>query len=118
MRIVLLSLLVLGSSLGGARASLAQAAPTLPSDTLHANYAPRSRSGPTPELAPSLPSDTLQATSPSAPDSGSEATPEETSPSAEPRAPDSAHPTELPDWAPWLLVPPEPPAPGPISVQV
>jgi hypothetical protein len=33
--------------------------PTLPSDTLEANFAPRSAPGPTPELAPSLPSDTL-----------------------------------------------------------
>jgi hypothetical protein len=38
--------------------------PTLPSDTLEANYAPRSAPGPTPELAPTLPSDTLDATSP------------------------------------------------------
>lgn len=33
--------------------------PTLPSDTLEANYAPRSQPGPSPELAPTLPSDTL-----------------------------------------------------------
>ncbi|HEX3235854.1 MAG TPA: hypothetical protein VHR41_16775 [Gemmatimonadales bacterium] len=117
MRIVLLSLLVLGSALGGARAVDAQAAPTLPSDTLQANYAPRSRSGPTPELAPTLPSDTLQATPPSAPDSAPPAMREETSPPATPPTPDSAHPTQVPDWAPWLLVPPEPPTPGPISVQ-
>jgi len=38
--------------------------PTLPSDTLEANYAPRSAAGPMPELAPSLPSDTLDATQP------------------------------------------------------
>jgi len=38
--------------------------PTLPSDTLQANFAPRSASGPTPELAPTLPSDTLKATQP------------------------------------------------------
>lgn len=38
--------------------------PTLPSDTLAANYAPRSAPGPTPSLAPSLPSDTLEATEP------------------------------------------------------
>ena len=38
--------------------------PTLPSDTLEANYAPRSAPGPTPELAPTLPSDTLEATAP------------------------------------------------------
>jgi hypothetical protein len=38
--------------------------PTLPSDTLRANYGPRSAVGPTPELAPTLPSDTLRATQP------------------------------------------------------
>jgi hypothetical protein len=38
--------------------------PTLPSDTLQANFAPRSATGPTPELAPTLPSDTLKATQP------------------------------------------------------
>jgi hypothetical protein len=41
--------------------ALAQSlSPTLPSDTLQANYAPRSAPGPTPELAPTLPSDTLK----------------------------------------------------------
>jgi hypothetical protein len=51
--------------LSGARSLAAQAgssSPTLPSDTLQANYGPRSTVGPTPELAPSLPSDTLDAT--------------------------------------------------------
>ena len=38
--------------------------PTLPSDTLEANYGPRSSSGPAPELSPTLPSDTLEATQP------------------------------------------------------
>jgi hypothetical protein len=38
--------------------------PTLPSDTLEANFAPRSAPGPMPELAPTLPSDTLKATEP------------------------------------------------------
>ena len=39
--------------------------PTLPSDTLEANYGPRrAPPGPMPELAPSLPSDTLEATQP------------------------------------------------------
>jgi hypothetical protein len=61
LRSLLLTLLLLP----GARAVLAQQpnlSPTLPSDTLEANYAPRSSSGPMPELAPSLPSDTLDAT--------------------------------------------------------
>jgi hypothetical protein len=38
--------------------------PTLPSDTLEANYGPRSEVGPSPQLAPTLPSDTLEATQP------------------------------------------------------
>lgn len=38
--------------------------PTLPSDTLEANYGPRSAAGPTPEVSPTLPSDTLEATQP------------------------------------------------------
>ena len=38
--------------------------PTLPSDTLEANYGPRSEVGPSPQLAPTLPSDTLEATEP------------------------------------------------------
>ena len=37
-------------------------APTLPSDTLTANFAPPSRPGPHPSLAPTLPSDTLDLT--------------------------------------------------------
>jgi hypothetical protein len=45
-------------------------APTLPSDTLEARFAPPSRSGPIPELAPSLPSDTLKAQFAPAPRSG------------------------------------------------
>ncbi len=53
----------------GARTLAAQVAgtlpvPTLPSDTLEANYAPRTVPAPTPELAPSLPGDTLEATEP------------------------------------------------------
>jgi len=40
------------------------ASPTLPSDTLEANFAPRSEPGPVPELAPSLPSDTLDVRAP------------------------------------------------------
>lgn len=51
-----------------ARTLAAQAAavpsPTLPSDTLEANYGPRSLPAPMPERAPTLPSDTLEATQP------------------------------------------------------
>jgi len=61
-------LLVLGLLCSGAGTLAAQAAlspsPTLPSDTLEANYAPRSAPGPTPDLSPTLPSDTLDATQP------------------------------------------------------
>jgi hypothetical protein len=39
--------------------SVAAQAPTLPSDTLEANFAPPSELAPMPELAPSLPSDTI-----------------------------------------------------------
>lgn len=68
-----LTILLAALLLSGARMLAAQAgttlpspnlSPTLPSDTLEANYAPRSAAGPTPELAPTLPSDTLDATAP------------------------------------------------------
>ena len=52
-----------------AAAAAQSPSPTLPSDTLQANYAPKPAAGPTPELAPSLPSDTLEAGAPIAPDS-------------------------------------------------
>ncbi len=42
-----------------AQATSSLPAPTLPSDTLEANYGPRSEVAPMPELAPSLPSDTI-----------------------------------------------------------
>jgi hypothetical protein len=117
MSVVLLPLLVVASLLGGARALHGQAAPspspTLPSDTLEANYAPRNGSGPTPELAPSLPSDTLDATLPSAPDSVSQAPP----PAPSPVTPDSAHSAE-PSWAPWRLIPLDPPPARIIPVSV
>ena len=62
-RLLLLStsLLVMPALLS---AQASSPSPTLPSDTLEANFAPRSASGPTPELAPTLPSDTLKATQP------------------------------------------------------
>jgi hypothetical protein len=44
-------------------------APTLPSDTLHAKFAPHFRLGPAPERGPALPGDTLEgARQPSWPD--------------------------------------------------
>ena len=75
MSVALRSLLIVAASVAGVGALQAQAAPTLPSDTLEANYAPRSAPGPTPEMAPSLPSDTLEAAAPSKPDSGQQAVP-------------------------------------------
>ena len=59
---LLLAALVLPGAL--AAQTTRSLSPTLPSDTLEANYAPRSAPGPTPELAPTLPSDTLDATAP------------------------------------------------------
>ncbi len=64
-----LPMLLAALLLAGARTLAAQAvplspSPTLPSDTLEANYGPRSATGPMPELAPTLPSDTLEATDP------------------------------------------------------
>jgi hypothetical protein len=54
-------------------------APTLPSDTLKADFAPPSRPGPTPELAPTVPSDTLDsAPAPAKPDGAFLEDPEET----------------------------------------
>lgn len=58
------SALVAILTFAGAGALAAQGAPTLPSDTLVANYGPRSAPAPTPSLSPTLPSDTLAATQP------------------------------------------------------
>jgi hypothetical protein len=97
--------------------------PTLPSDTLEANYAPRSAPGPRPELAPSLPSDTLETAQP--PDSylgdsfpadsisgasSSQAEPDDLLPDAAPVTPgDSAALRELKAWIrhhPEMVAPP------------
>jgi len=61
---LLAALLLIGASSLSAQTS--SSSPTLPSDTLQANYAPKSSVAPSPELAPTLPSDTLEATSPQA----------------------------------------------------
>jgi hypothetical protein len=114
MPVALRSLLVVAASLAGVGALQAQAAPTLPSDTLEANYAPRSAPGPTPELAPNLPSDTLDAAARSKPDSGQQAVP----PAASPAPPDSAGAVERPSRTPWRLLPVDPPPPRTISARV
>jgi hypothetical protein len=63
-RIPLLACLCLGAAGTLAAQTSLSPSPTLPSDTLEANYAPRSAPGPMPEVSPSLPSDTLEATQP------------------------------------------------------
>ena len=64
-RIPLLAALLLGAAGAlAAQSTTLTPSPTLPSDTLEANFAPRSAEGPTPDLAPTLPSDTLEATQP------------------------------------------------------
>jgi hypothetical protein len=71
-------------------AQATSSSPTLPSDTLQANFAPRSATAPTPELAPTLPSDTLKATAPvdwgETMTPGEDPTPEETPAKEEPAA--------------------------------
>jgi hypothetical protein len=116
MPIALRSLLVVASLLAGVGAVQAQAAPTLPSDTLEANYAPRSAPGPMPELAPSLPSDTLEATPPTNPDSEQREVPPAKSP-APPASPDSAGAAARPSRTPWRLLPVEPPPPRTIPAR-
>ena len=105
MPVALRSMLVVAPLLAGVGALRAQAAPTLPSDTLQANYAPRSAPGPEPEMAPSLPSDTLEATTPAPLP-------------APPARPDSAGAVERPSRTPWRLLPVEPPPPRIIPARV
>jgi hypothetical protein len=64
-RIPLLAALLMGAAgTLAAQSTTLSPSPTLPSDTLEANFAPRSSAGPMPDLAPTLPSDTLEATEP------------------------------------------------------
>ena len=64
-RIPLLAALLLGAAgTLAAQSTTLSPSPTLPSDTLEANFAPRSSAGPMPDLAPTLQSDTLEATEP------------------------------------------------------
>jgi hypothetical protein len=101
-----------------AQAGALPPSPTLPSDTLEANYGPPTRVAPTPELSPTLPSDTLQAgrqdssSSDSTGDSSSSLAPHDDDllPDAAPVTPgDSAALRELKDWIrhhPGLTSPP------------
>lgn len=64
-RLPLLVYLALGAAgTAAAQSATLSPSPTLPSDTLEANFAPRSQAGPAPEVSPTLPSDTLDATLP------------------------------------------------------
>ena len=64
-RVSLLVCLAMGAAgMAAAQSTTLSPSPTLPSDTLEANFAPRSQAGPVPELSPTLPSDTLDATLP------------------------------------------------------
>jgi hypothetical protein len=117
MPVALRSLLVVAPLLAGVGALQAQAAPTLPSDTLEANYAPRSAPGPEPEMAPSLPSDTLAATAPSKPESERQEVPPAALP-APPARPDSTGAAERPSRTPWRVLPVEPPPPRIIPARV
>ena len=64
-RSLLLAALLMGAAgTLAAQSTTLSPSPTLPSDTLEANFAPRSSAGPMPDLAPTLPSDTLEATQP------------------------------------------------------
>ncbi len=64
-RIPVLAALLLGAAgTLAAQSTTLSPSPTLPSDTLEANFGPRSEAGPSPDLAPTLPSDTLEATQP------------------------------------------------------
>jgi len=104
-----------------AQAKTTSPSPTLPSDTLQANYAPRSSApGPMPELAPSLPSDTLEATQPvdslstdlPGPDSVQDSLRYDPFDQAAPETPaDSA---ALRDLRSWIKLHPGPAAPPPI----
>ena len=61
---LLAALLLCAAGTLAAQSRTLSPSPTLPSDTLEANFAPRSEAGPMPDIAPTLPSDTLQATEP------------------------------------------------------
>ena len=61
---LLAALLLAAAGTLAAQSTALSPSPTLPSDTLQANFAPRSATGPMPNLAPTLPSDTLEATQP------------------------------------------------------
>jgi hypothetical protein len=58
--LTLTALLVAAAPFVLSQSSVVAQAPTLPSDTLEANYGPPSEMAPMPEMAPSLPSDTIR----------------------------------------------------------
>jgi hypothetical protein len=105
---LLSALLLSGAETLAAQAGTTLPSPTLPSDTLEANYAPRSGPGPMPELAPTLPSDTLQATAPV--DSVPTDSASDDNEQAPPQSPgDSAALRDIRSWIqrhPGLILPP------------
>ena len=116
---LIFALLAAGAQALAAQTTALSPSPTLPSDTLEANYGPRSAPGPMPELAPSLPSDTLEVAQPAdslSADSlkggsaASQADPDDVFPDAAPATPaDSAALRELKAWIqghPDLTAPP------------
>ena len=119
LKIGLATALLVGAAGGlAAQSNQLPPSPTYPSDTLEANYAPRSAVGPTPELAPTLPSDTLQTGQPQGSaradsvsgTSSSQASPDDDFPDFGPMSPaDSAALRELKSWIrehPGLTAPP------------
>jgi hypothetical protein len=116
---IVFALLAAAAQALAAQTTALSPSPTLPSDTLEANYGPPSAVGPMPELAPSLPSDTLEVTQPAdsfpadslnGDSSTSQADPDEVFPDAAPVTPaDSAALRELKTWIrshPDLTAPP------------
>jgi hypothetical protein len=109
---LLSALLLSGAETLAAQARTTLPSPTLPSDTLEANYAPRSAPGPMPDLAPTLPSDTLEATQPAEPAQPVDSVPTDSSDDeqAPPQTPgDSAALRDLRSWIqrhPGLISPP------------
>jgi hypothetical protein len=111
LRTALVPILLLAAT--GTLAAQTSLTPTLPSDTLEANYAPKGAPGPMPESAPSLPSDTLEATQPV--DSFPDEPPLLDVPDS---ASDSAAARELRSWIQRHPVPVDPPPVRAVLVRV
>ena len=111
LRTALVPILLLAGA--GTLAAQTSLSPTLPSDTLEANYAPRRAPSPMPDRAPSLPSDTLQATQPV------DSFPDQPPLLDIPESPgDSAAARELRSWIRQHPAPPDPPPVRAVLVRV